>query len=189
MVRPSRYLRDTRVARVPRFGQAGPVRPLIVSAVLAEPVQSALNALRARHFPPERNHLAAHVTLFHALPGERESEIADELAAAVERAAPAATVGPARSLGRGVALRVEAPDVLRWRAAVALRWAEWLTPQDRGKKELHVTVQNKVAPEAARALLGDLADRPLDHTHVVALALWRYDGGPWLPVRRCPYRR
>ena len=30
--------------------------------------------LRAEHFPPERNHLAAHVTLFHALPGEHLDE-------------------------------------------------------------------------------------------------------------------
>jgi hypothetical protein len=170
-----------------QIGQAGPVRPLIVSAVLAEPAQSALDALRARHFPPERNHLAAHVTVFHALPGERESLVADALAAAVEREAPAAVVGPARSLGRGVALRVEAPDVLGWRAAVVERWAGWLTPQDRGKRELHVTVQNKVTPEAARTLLHDLAARPIEHTRVVALALWIYDGGPWLPAGTFPY--
>ena len=177
-----------RVAALGTSGQAGAVRPLIVTAVLAEPAQSALDALRARHFPPERNVLAAHVTLFHALPGEREAEVDAELARAADRDPPAAVVGAPRLLGRGVALRIEAPAVLGWRTAAADRWREWLTPQDRGKKELHVTVQNKVDPEQARALQRDLALRPEESTRVVALALWRYDGGPWLPVRRHPYR-
>ncbi|GAA4543758.1 hypothetical protein GCM10023175_20960 [Pseudonocardia xishanensis] len=86
-----------------------------------------------------------------------------------------------------MALRVAAPDVLTWRAAAAGRWDEWLTAQDRGKRELHVTVQNKVTPEAARGLLRDLEGRPEETTRVVALALWRYDGGPWIPVRTHPY--
>lgn len=163
------------------------MRPLIVSAVLAEPVQAELNALRARYFPPERNHLDAHVTVFHALPGELEDEVAAELAAAVRRDPPPAVVGAPRLLGRGVALRIHAPDVLSRRAAAVERWAGRLTAQDRGKKELHVTVQNKVTPEEARALYAALADRPEAHTHVEALALWHYDGGPWSPVARFAY--
>ncbi|SDG53397.1 2'-5' RNA ligase family protein [Pseudonocardia oroxyli] len=163
------------------------MRPLVVSAVLAEPVQSELNALRARHFPPERNHLDAHVTVFHALPGELGAEVAAELAAAVRRDPPHASVGPPRLLGRGVALRVDAPDVLGWRAAAVERWGAQLTAQDRGKRELHVTVQNKVTPEAARALHAALASRPEVETRVVALALWHYDGGPWSPAGRFTY--
>jgi GrpB-like predicted nucleotidyltransferase (UPF0157 family) len=172
---------------VPRAGEGGVVRPLIVTAVLAEPVQAELNALRARYFPPERNHLDAHVTVFHALPGELEAEVVAELAAAVRREPPLAVVGSPRLLGRGVALRIDAPDVLGWRAAVVERWAGRLTAQDRGKKELHVTVQNKVTPEEARALHAALADRPEVHTRVEALALWHYDGGPWSPAGRFGY--
>ena len=41
----------------------GDGRPLILSAVLDPLVQGRLDALRRAHFPPERNHLDAHVTL------------------------------------------------------------------------------------------------------------------------------
>jgi hypothetical protein len=158
--------------------------PLIVTAVLADPAQARLDVLRTRHFPPERNHLAAHVTLFHALPGSARQAVAAALAEAVRRPAPAATVGPVRSLGRGVAFRIGSPDVLALRGELARRWDPWLTPQDRGKRELHATVQNTVSVEAARALLAELAAVPPEPTTVVALGLWRYLGGPWEALGR-----
>ena len=55
--------------------------PLILSAVLDAPVQERLDALRRAHFPPERNHLDAHVTLFHHLPGAEEDAVATAVAA------------------------------------------------------------------------------------------------------------
>jgi hypothetical protein len=163
------------------------VDPLVVTAVLAGPAQARLDDLRRRHFPPERNHLAAHVTLFHALPGEQEAEVAGALGEAVLRDAPAAVVGAPRLLGRGVAFRIEAPDVLALRAELARRWDPWLTAQDRGKRELHATVQNKVDPAVARALHAELVACPPEPTTVVALALWRYRGGPWDPVAEFAY--
>ncbi len=60
--------------------------------------------------------------------------------------------------------------------------------QDRGKNELHVTVQNKVDPAAARALQARLAAVFEPETVVgTGLALWRYRGGPWEPVRTFPF--
>ena len=50
---------------------------------------------------------------------------------------------------------------------------------------LRVTVSNKVAPAAARALHAELAASFVpERTRAVALALWRYRGGPWEPVAR-----
>ena len=47
----------------------------------------------------------------------------------------------------------------------------------------HVTIQNKVAPNEAKALLVELeavfVPHPLD---IAGLAIWRYVGGPWEPV-------
>ena len=43
-------------------------RPLVLTAALDDETFDWLDGLRRRHFPPERNHLAAHLTLFHALP-------------------------------------------------------------------------------------------------------------------------
>jgi hypothetical protein len=46
--------------------------PLIVTALLDEAAQERFDRLRREHFPPERNHLAAHLTLFHRLPDDPE---------------------------------------------------------------------------------------------------------------------
>lgn len=57
-----------------------------------------------------------------------------------------------------------------------------LTPQDQAGWRPHVTIQNKVAPAEAKALmasLGGFRARPLA---VVGLAAWRYLGGPWEPI-------
>ena len=80
--------------------------------------------------------------------------------AARGRAGFAVRVGGVRSLGRGTALRVEAPEAAAVRAALARAFAGWLTPQDRQGWRPHVTIQNKVAPDAARALQAALAGLP-----------------------------
>lgn len=161
--------------------------PLVVTAVLDEPAQFRLNALRRRHFPSDRNHLDAHVTLFHALSGELETQVAAALTDAARREPPEAVVGGPRLLGRGVAFRIDAPELLALRADLARTFDPWLTRQDRGKRELHVTVQNKVSPQHARDLHAALSGEPLERTAVVALGLWRYRGGPWEPVATFPF--
>jgi hypothetical protein len=160
--------------------------PLILSAVLDAPVQQRLDALRRAHFPAERNHLDAHVTLFHHLPGAELDAVAAEIGAAVRRrSAPLVDVTGLRSLGRGVAVTLTSPELARFRADLARTWEPWLTAQDRTKRDLHVTVQNKVSPQEARALLAELAAGFVpERTCAVALALWRYRGGPWEPVAR-----
>ena len=93
-----------------------------------------------------------------------------------------------RLLGRGVAVALASPELTAVRAALARAWAPWLTAQDRGKRDLHVTVQNKVTPAAARALHAELAVAVVpERTRAVALALWRYRGGPWEPVARLAF--
>ena len=152
--------------------------PLILSARFDAEAEAWLEGLRRAHFPPERNLIPAHVTLFHALPGAEldaiAAALAEESAATPESAA---RIGPPRSLGRGVALAVEAPVLVQLRARLARRWAEWLTPQDRQGWRPHATVQNKVTPEAARALLATL--RAEREARVLGLRLWHYRGGPW----------
>jgi 2'-5' RNA ligase len=159
------------------------VPPLIVTAVLAPDLQERFDRLRRAHFPVERNHLAAHVTLFHQLPGDEVDAVAADLAAAAARPAPVVEVVGVRFLGRGVAYDLRSPGLDAVRAELARRWADRLVPQDRGRHRPHVTVQNKVAPAAARALHADLAAAFVPETSTVAaLGLWRYLGGPWEPV-------
>ncbi len=167
-----------------RGGPEGPsAAPLIVTLLLDEAAQQRFDRLRAEHFPPERNHLAAHVTLFHALPGEHLDAVRADLAGAADRPAFDVAVTGLRFLGRGVAYRLEAPEVVALRDDLAGRWAPWLTPQDRQRHAPHVTVQNKVAPATARALHERLLAGFVPGTiRARGLGLWRYLGGPWEAV-------
>ena len=159
-----------------------------MTLLLGEEAQERFDRLRAAHFPPERNFLAAHVTLFHALPGEREDAVRADLGAAARRAPFAVDVTGVRFLGRGVAYELSSPEVDELRGALARTWAPWLTPQDRQRHRPHVTVQNKVAPEVARALHARLA-AAFEPATVPArgLGLWRYLGGPWEPLAELPF--
>ena len=163
-------------------------RPLVLSAELDETTFAWLDDLRRRHFPPERNHLTAHLTLFHALPGRCHDRVAADLEEVTSargeiRAAAARWI----LLGRGVAMALEAPDLVTLRAELAGRLGDALTRQDAGGFRPHVTIQNKVAPARARALKAGLdAEFGPVAVSIPALRLWRYAGGPWEHVRRFP---
>jgi 2'-5' RNA ligase len=161
----------------------GRAAPLVLTLQLDDASQERFDALRRAHFPPERNHLQAHVTLFHALPGEREDEVRSDLALAAQRPAYDVDVVRVRSLGRGVAYDLRSPVLAGQRDELARRWQPWLTPQDARPHAAHVTVQNKVTPERARALLRELeASFVPGAVRATGLALWRYLGGPWEPL-------
>jgi 2'-5' RNA ligase len=128
------------------------------------------------------------VTLFHALPGDRLDAVRADLAAAARRPAFDVAVTGVRFLGRGVAYELASPELDRLRTALAREWAPWLTPQDRQRHRPHVTVQNKVAPEVARALHERLsASFVPDRVPARGLGLWRYLGGPWEPLAELPF--
>ena len=166
-----------------------PVQPLILTLALDDEAQARFDALRRAHFPPERNHLAAHVTLFHALPGEAEAAAREDLQRAAERPPFQVRVNRVRSLGRGVAFDLDSAELTALRGRLAAGWEHQLTPQDRAWHRAHVTVQNKVAPESARALLAELAAGFVPYeVQASGLALWRYLGGPWEPLGRFAFR-
>jgi 2'-5' RNA ligase len=162
---------------------------LIVTLLLEEAAQQRLDRLRDQHFPPERNVLAAHVTLFHALPGGQLDAVRADLAEAADRPAFDVAVTGVRFLGRGVAYALSSSEVAALRIGLASAWQPWLTRQDRQKHAPHVTVQNKVAPAVARALHERLLAEfvPYD-VGARGLGLWRYLGGPWEPVAEYPFR-
>jgi hypothetical protein len=164
--------------------------PLIVTAMLADSEQAWFDRLRTAHFPPERNHLRAHLTLFHAIPPMLEDELRQRLAAlAAELPPPRADLVGLMNLGGGTAFRIASDDLDAIRAELADAFRGVLTQQDSHGWRPHITVQNKVAAEAARALgeaLGrGFTPRPL---RLTGLAYDHYAGGPWLPGRRYPFR-
>ena len=160
--------------------------PLILTAELPADLHRWATELRQAHFPPERNFLEAHVTLFHALP----AQIEDELRTLLARLAGEFSPLPARleglmSLGQGTALRLASPQMLELRGLIAEHFRGMLTAQDSHPPRLHVTIQNKVQPNVAKLLLAELSKgfRPRE-VDIVGLASWWYRGGPWEPLSR-----
>jgi 2'-5' RNA ligase len=144
--------------------------------------------LRAEHFPPGRNYLAAHITLFHALPGEHVDALTADLAAAAARPRFDVAVTGLRLLGRGVAYTLESGELAALRDGLASAWRPWLTAQDRQRHAPHVTVQNKVDPAVARTLFARLTTEFVPAAVPArGLGLWRYLGGPWGPVGKFPF--
>jgi hypothetical protein len=153
---------------------------LIVTAELAAEDLAWLDALRRRHYPPERNRVPAHLTMFHSLAPSAEEEARRRLAGHSARPAPVAHVAGLMDLGGGVAFRVVSDDLDVIRDELADDFHGLLGAQDSGGWRPHVTIQNKAAPKVARQLLQslerDFQPRPL---RVAGLGLHRYLGGPW----------
>ena len=160
--------------------------PLIVTAALDEGAFDWFEDLRQAHFPRQRNKVPAHLTLFHALPGEHEHVVAQTLKTACQSLRPLQldVRGP-WSLGQGVAYRLDSPDLETLRDELAQSFSPWLTRQDQTPFRPHITVQNKAEPAEARLLLETL-QMEFEPFKIFAegLLLWRYLGGPWALVER-----
>ena len=163
--------------------------PLILALKLDDASFARLDGLRRAHFPAAINHLSAHLTLFHHLPGDRAEEVRNALVAVADRPPPPLGFPGVRSLGRGVAAEVVSPELVRLRADLAARFRAHLTPQDAQGFRPHVTVQNKVDPADARALKAELEAGWAPWSGVgEALSLFRYLGGPWKLDAEFPFR-
>jgi 2'-5' RNA ligase len=125
------------------------------------------------------------VTLFHALPGEWHDAVVSDLVEIAARPAFDVLVSGVMPLGRGAAYRLESGELAAVHVSLRARWEVALTPQDRQPYRPHVTVQNKVTPEEARATVTALRAGFTPYpVRAVGLGLWRYEGGPWAPLGR-----
>lgn len=153
---------------------------LIVTAELGATDFAWLDEQRRRYFPPERNQLSAHLTMFHALPPSCEDEARRTLSRLAMRPSPHATLAGLINLGRGVAYRIVSDDLRSLRNEIAEHFHGVLTAQDAQGWRPHITIMNKAEPGKAKSLLADLEatfqPRPLA---ITGLALHRYMGGPW----------
>ena len=144
-----------------------------------------LDRLRREHFPPDRNFLSAHLTLFHRLSSAQVARLRF-----VER--PCAPVelrfDRVVFLGFGVALGVRSAALERWRSQARAEIGGAYSKQDSQPWMPHVTVQNKVTAESARqlqyALEQGFAERGGAAT---GLLVWEYLGGPWKLVDRIAF--
>ena len=140
--------------------------------------------MRQRYFPPERNLVPAHLTVFHVLP------VTEDICATLARTASATKVFPLtviglRSLGRGVAYKLAGPGINSLYRVLAFSFAALLTAQDKKKFLPHVVIQNKSSAEEASALLAQLQAGFQSFTvEAQGLDLWHYRDGPWELARQ-----
>lgn len=162
--------------------------PLILTLALNAEAETFFDTLRRKHFPPARNFLTAHVTLFHHLPPAEPQVIQDVSTICAQQGRFFLRVVDVTSLGRGVAYKLESAQLQQLHKQWQQKWQPWLTPQDRQLLRPHVTVQNKVAPQTARDLLHELKTSfsPFD-VQGLGMRLWRYLNGPWELVRFFPF--
>ncbi len=166
-----------------------PTAPIIVTALMGTADFAWADGLRRAHFPPERNQIPAHISLFHHLPPGRLDELTRMMRHLAAEPPPTARLSQVMMLGRGVAYRVDSPDLLAMRDHIADAFAHDLIPQDQGTPRLHITVQNKVESAVAKALhatlTADFRPRPLA---IAGFAAWHYLGGPWEMAHHVKFR-
>ena len=162
---------------------------LIVTVEIAPRDFAWLDQLRRAYYPADRNRVAAHLTMFHALPPSAETEVRSALARFASEAPPAASLEGLMDLGGGVAFRIVSPALDRIRRELADHFHGLLTAQDSGGWRPHVTIQNKVPDNQARALIAKLeAEFRPKALAVSGLGLHRYIGGTWEKLGSWPFR-
>ncbi|HVM22537.1 MAG TPA: 2'-5' RNA ligase family protein [Sphingomicrobium sp.] len=163
---------------------------LIVTAAIGAADLAWLNRLRQAHYPGDRNHVPAHLTIFHALPPSAESEVRQRVSQCARGPRPRARIEGLMDLGGGVAFRVVSEDLDALREALAEDLHGLLGAQDARGWRPHVTIQNKVAPKEARALIAalqrDFVTRPLA---IKGLELHRYLDPGWERLAAFPFQQ
>ena len=163
--------------------------PLILTLALDDAAHTYFDALRRKHFPAKINHLSAHLTLFHHLPGAQRAWVHAQLQAYAQtfEQLPLQVTG-LRSLGQGVAFTLENAQLRAMHCELQTAFAPYLTSQDQQKLQPHVTIQNKVPPDTARQLLAELQSSFAPFGAVgTGLQLWAYQGGPWEKLDWFPF--
>lgn len=153
---------------------------LIVTADFSTDDFAWLEGLRRAHYPADRNRVPAHLTMFQGLPPSAEEAVKRQLSIHGAGPPPRATIAGLMNLGGGVAYRVVSDELESIREAIADHFHGLLSGPDAAGWRPHVTIQNKVAPKVARALLAELElnfrPRPLG---IAGMSLHAYRGGPW----------
>lgn len=158
--------------------------PIIITAMMGAEDQSFFTKMRNIYFPPERNYLDAHITLFHHLPPGHWQEIKRYIISLTrEYEAPFARTDRLLNLGRGVAFHIDSPELMAIRSMIAENFAGLLIPQDQAKPRLHITVQNKVSGTIAKHTLELLtAEFEAFELDITGIAAFHYMGGPWQKI-------
>lgn len=154
-------------------------RTLILTLLINKEAEEYFTNLRKLHFPSKINYLDAHLTLFHNLPQHQPVYETLDLMCAQQQSF-LMEVSAVRSIGNGVAFKIESEVLQQIHADLQHSLKEFLIPQDKQKLWPHITIQNKVPAEQAKALATSLSDEfePFKIT-AEGFVLWAYLDGPW----------
>jgi 2'-5' RNA ligase len=155
--------------------------PLVLTLEMDGESFAHLDGLRREHYPPERNLVPAHVTLFHSLPSGHAREVRALLNAISAKQKPLeVSVGEVRTTERGVAIFLHSPQLHAFRETLAAEWWPWLTDRDTAGFVPHVTIQSNVsAGEAGRTRASVAGRLRVSRIRGVGAHLWRYREGRW----------
>jgi hypothetical protein len=162
--------------------------PFILTLELDPESTSFFNDLRVVHFPPARNFLVAHLTLFHKLPNSEE--VKNVVHHSCGEVKPfLMLVDGLLKLGRGVAYSILSSELQQLHRKFRERWADHLSRQDLQPFRPHLTVQNKVSLQERDTLYNELSRnfKPF-YVTAIALTLHEYHNGPWQKVSSCDFR-
>lgn len=145
-----------------------------------------LDTLRRTHFPPERNVLSAHLTMFHRL---SPLQVARLQAMPLPSEPIPLQFDGVMFLGFGNAICATSPRLEQLRADVKAAIGNGLSRQDGQRWRPHVTIQNKAAAQAARTLHTALTqDFQMRMGSACGLRVFEYLGGPWQLTRSLPFK-
>ena len=163
--------------------------PLIVTADFSPDDFAWLEGLRRANYPAGQNRVPVHLTMFQGLPPSAVEEVKHQLALHSANAPPKADIAGLMNLTGGVAFRVVSDELEAIRDEIADHFHGMLCAPDAAGWRPHITIQNKVPPKEARALLEKLESsfrpRPLG---VAGLTVHRYRGGPWETLASYKFR-
>ena len=162
--------------------------PLILTIKLDEASQTFFNQKRKQYFPLERNFIDAHLTLFHHLPDDEPLIIQTIEALCAQQKSIVMEVIEPKSIGKGVAYKIDSSTLVHLHKKLQREWVEKLTTQDQQGLWPHVTVQNKVTAEEAKETLQQIQkDFTPFSAYATGVTLWRYLNGPWQVYRSFPF--
>ncbi|WP_409021339.1 2'-5' RNA ligase family protein [Dyadobacter sp. CY261] len=88
------------------------------------------------------------------------------------------------SLGGGTAFKIVSPELTLLHRNLQIQYQEFLTNQDKQRRNFHITVQNKVQASEAKKLQAELRSTFEPFCFAAnGVHLWRYLGGPWQFIR------
>ena len=154
--------------------------PLLVTCLLDSKSQDYFQKLRNLYFPPDRNIVPAHLSLFHNLPSNDQTQVQKDLESVCNRQYIDLAVTSPKLMGNGVMFECQSAELNHLHACLARRFEPWLIPQDRQKFKPHIVVQNKVASQKSRETRAEISATFEPFTaQIIGLCLWTYLDGPW----------